>query len=1106
MLRNIPNTPIKQLFIVLIFFLFIKSKATDLVFNFQPVKLKDSQLSSKRVMALLQDSKGFIWMGTEAGVNLFDGYTYKIFKHDAKDSSSLSGDYVKTIIEDKNHNILFVTNNGVDIYNPATGKFSRLTTSESGGQPTNNFVRFAFQKRDKRIFFLSVAGIFLYDETSKTAQRLDILNLSNIQDYGEYIPNCEDNKGTYWFSFGKTLYGFDYDTRKSNTINLANLSGFEGDRIYAIYSHDDQQIGIFSDQFSYTLDIKTNTLENFSVNNMPDGLSGFKSLITMYQDSTKTVWFGTEESKIITFNPKSRSFNTYLILDENGNSHGRLRYLLLDKQGIWWLGTGQNGLYYSYANNQNSFTQFTPQSDNPNSLSGNTVSAILKDNNGLIWIGTDGGGLNLFDPSNGKFKHYFHDPNNKTSLSTNAVLTIFQDSKGRIIIGGYNGGICIYNESQDNFKCYLPDVDKPGSISFHDVRGIVEGNEGLYYLSINGGNGLEIFDLNTETFRSAVHDPSTPGKSIISRQTVTIYKDTDGSIWIGTYEGLSNYDPITETFRNFSSVIGDTTTLSHLWIYEILRDSDGILWIGTAYGLNRFNEADQTFTSFTERDGMPDNLISGITEDEDKNLWISTNKGIARLNKNTMEFRNFDASDGLKVDQFVHGSYFKDSEGQMYFGGAGGLVILNPKNFSKNNYVPPVYLTNFQLFYQDAIIGVKGSPLKQSIAYSDKVMLTHKQNIITFNYVALNYMSPQKNSYAYMMEGFDEDWIYVGSRREASYTNLSPGSYTFKVKASNNDGIWNESGTSITVIVRPPWWKTWWFRFILFSAIIWIVYSFIRIRMQANKRDKEILQSKIEAGQAEVKKQKDEIEAHLMTLQKKEIAERDSKWYNEGMTYLSDIISKNNDDVYRMAQKLILSIVEYVNASTGAFYIINDNNPKDIKLQLAGHYGIDEALVKKVFSVNEGYLGACCQEKSKILVDNLPDNYCTLESGLGKVSLKVLTLIPLMQDTNMNGIIELASIEKLPDYKIQLLEKLAENLASSIEIIKVNERMKVLVEQMNEHAEELNAQKEEMQQNLEEMMATQEEMERIKKHDKEKDEKLLEQHQFLKKKKLKKNK
>jgi PAS domain S-box-containing protein len=1101
MLRNVPNSTIKQFLIILLLLLFITSQANDLNFNFQPVKLKESQLSSKRVMALLQDSKGFIWIGTEAGVNVFDGYTYKVYKHDAKDSSSLSGDYVKNIVEDKNNNLLILSNSGVDIFNPEFGKFYRLSAQQGVNELLANSIRFIFQLKDKTIFFLSSKGLYLFNEDSKTAEKLNGINFQNLQDFGEYLPNTEDYNGVFWFAFGKLLYGYDRKNKKSISLNFDEFPEFEGEKINAIYNYDNQRLGIFSDETIYLLNPETKVLENSYVNNLPEGIPGFRTLMTMYQDSSNIVWFGTEESKIVTFNPKSSSFNTYLILDENGNSHGQLRNLIKDRQGLWWLGTRQNGLYYSYPNNQNSFTQFTPQSDNPNSLSGNTVSAIIKDNNGLLWIGTDGGGLNLYDPSTGKFKHYFHDPKNKNSLSTNAVLIIFQDSKGKIFIGGYNGGICIYNEQQDNFKCYLPDINKPGSISFHDVRGIVEGNDGLYYLSINGGNGLEIFDPNTETFRSTVYDPSTPGKSIISKQTTTVYKDLDGNIWVGTYEGLSKYDPIAETFTNYIPVAGDTTTLSHRWVYSILRDSDGILWIGTAYGLDRLNEADNSFTTFTEREGLPDNIVNCIIEDNEHNLWISTNKGISRLNKEKMEFRNFDASDGLKVEQFIRESYFKDYEGKIYFGGTGGLVILDPKNFTKNSYEPPVYLTNFQLFYQDVKIGIKGSPLEQTIAYTNKIVLTHRQNIITFSYVALNYMSPQKNSYACMMEGFDEDWIFVGSRREASYTNLSPGRYTFRVKAANNDGVWNDTGTIITVIVTPPWWKTWWFRLILFSSIIWLVYSFIKMKVQANNRDKKLLQSKIEAGQAEVKKQKDEIEAHLKTLQDKEIAERENKWYNEGMTYLSDIISKNNDDLYRMAQKLTLAIVEYVDAGIGAFFILNDEDPNNISFQLAGHYGIDEDLVKKVSSANEGYLGACYHEKRKLIIDNLPGGYVTLESGLGKVSLKVLTLIPLIQDTNLNGIIELASLEKLPDYKIVLLEKLAENLASSIEIIKVNERMKVLVEQMNAHAEELNAQKEEMQQNLEEVTATQEEMERIKLNDKEKDEKLLAQVSTLEKEK-----
>ena len=330
-----------------------------------------------------------------------------------------------------------------------------------------------------------------------------------------------------------------------------------------------------------------------------------------------------------------------------------------------------------------------------------------------------------------------------------------------------------------------------------------------------------------------------------------------------------------------------------------------------------------------------------------------------------------------------------------------------------------------------------------------------------------------------MLEGLDEDWNEVGNRREATYTNLNPGRYTFRVRATNNDGVLNEEGASIDIVISPPWWKRWWFKIVVFLLIFIFIVRIIRARESATRRDKEILRQKIEAGKLEVQKQKDEMEAQKQALTEKEAADRDNRWFNETMTQLGAVINKNTKDLYQLSRELLSEIISKIGVDLGALYVLNDQDKKDLYFELVGNYGLDESRIKTRFEINDGYIDAVFKEKTTLVIDNLPDNYVTLQSGLGETPMKYLLMIPLVQDKNLNGIIELASTHKIPEFKVDLLQKLADNLAASIEIMKINERMKEMYEELNVHTEEVNAQKEEMQQNLEEMAATQEEMERI---------------------------
>ena len=1048
----------------------------------------------------MQDSRGFIWIGTKAGLNVFDGYTYTIYKQDSKDSLSLGGDYIKTVLEDKNQKIIVNTNNTVDVYDPETGNFSHLS-SKSGETIIHNstFAIHAFQTADKTIYFTSEDELYIYDPDNTIAVQLNVLKDIGFKGQNsEYVNYCEDQSGTLWIPFGKRIAGFNKDKEETYSISLQNSDVFQGERITNIYSHSPNKLGIFSTHHHYLYDIQNEFLEEKICYNLPTSISGYNELAVLFQDEHNIIWFtNLMESDILLYNPSMESFTNFPIKDENGRDLGYLRDLVQDQQGIWWLATPNDGLYFSYPDNLNTFRHILANPNNANSLNHNAVRAIAKSMEGELWFGTDGGGINIYDPYTSNFRFYSDDPEDTTSLASNSVLTICKDSYGRMLVGGYLTGLAVYNFAQDNFYNFLPDELNPQSLAHHDVRSIAEIDDGQFLIATNGGNGLELFDINSQQIIPFNFDPNVPGGDIVSHWLLTVYKDALGDVWVGGYGGLGKFDPHTGKSENFGANDEDPGTLSNSWVYCILRDSDGILWVGTSYGLNKFNDQTKTFTQYFENDGLPNNIICGLVEDADSNLWISTSKGISRLDKKTMTFSNYNVNDGLKVDQFNQGAYFKDDNGDIYFGGNGGVVYFNPSSFKKNTYKPPVYLTDFQISYTTVEIGKKDSPLKKHIAFTHEIKLNHRQNMITFNYVALNYVSPRKNQYEYMLEGLDEGWNKVDNRQEATYTNLTPGRYTFLVRATNNDGVLNEEGKSVDIVISPPWWKRWWFRIIIFLILLYFIIRILRIRESAAHRDKEILRRKIEAGEEEVQKQKDEIEAQKQILIKKEAAEKNSRWFNEAMAHLGAIVNKNTGNLYEMGRELISEIVSHVGANLGALYVINDEDKNKMFFELVGNYGADENKLKSRFDINDGYLAAVYQEKNVLSIDNLPDGYAIMKSGLGKTDLRHLLMIPLVQDENLNGIIELASLEKIPTFKVDLLEKLADNLAASIEILKVNERMKQMYEELNAHTEELNAQKEEMQQNLEEMTATQEEIERVRHNEQLKAKELKKQNKAL---------
>ena len=567
--------------------------------------------------------------------------------------------------------------------------------------------------------------------------------------------------------------------------------------------------------------------------------------------------------------------------------------LLLDKTGALWVGANGGGLckLIWHEKSKAEFIRYQNNPANPASLSDNDVCALYQDRSGMIWVGTAGGSVNKFDPQQFELRHYRHDRSRPAGLPSNTIWTFYEDRAGVLWIGADSSLIKFarhIDQAQEIFSRFpLPSIFSPG-ISSPQVRAIWEDHAGTLWIGTIGC-GLGKFDRATEKFTFDRHDstvlnrpnniysllgdpaetlwigmnkthgaglakmwqdqrhgvqfkscfPSDNGTPDKFEWVITIHPSrTSGDLWLGLWDkGLIRFNPKLETFNRYS-------TLPQIAVLSIYEDGTGAVWLGTyGGGLKKFDPGSGTVMPYTVRGGLADNVIYGILPDDFGNLWLSTNKGISKFNPRSGRFQNFDVNDGLQSNEFNLGAALKTRNGEMYFGGNNGFNRFRPAEL--NTAPPEIVLTAFKKLNKEVLFDTPLTDLKQ-------ITLSPRDDFFTFGFAALHYKNPAKNRYAYMLEGFDRDWIHIGNKREASYTNLAPGEYTFRVKAANSDGVWNEKGLAIQIRINPPYWRTWWFVTLALIAASSIIMALHRYRVQQKLaierikfREREILQKKI---------------------------------------------------------------------------------------------------------------------------------------------------------------------------------------------------------------------------------------------------------------------
>lgn len=792
------------------------------VFRFTHLTTNDG-LSQSNVTCITQDSSGFMWFGTFNGLNRFDGYNFKTYHYSDNVDYSLSHNFISDLAVDKNGLIWIGTTDGLNRIDPLRDRIDSYNSKTDGplNFPDDQVETLLIDSENRVWAGTRNAGLILHEEGKgfyPFENKLQSPTISLLfKDRDKNIWAVHDNGAVD-----------QINTKTFNIQPIFSEKGLTPHRISAIVQSSDGDIWIGTQGDGlYRMHLSETGIRRLAHYNTRSGIFQLSSniVISLLVDREGMIWVGTEDQGIDILDPDKEllyhyehdPFNKYSL------SHNSIWSIFEDMAGNIWIGTYAHGISLLIDRNT-LFTHYMHHEGDPQSLSHNMVNGFLETTYGEIWIATDGGGLNRWDRQHDVFTH-FNKSNSR--LETDVILSLYEDNRGLLWIGTWAEGLYCLDRDGQNFTNYTEISDGLASNRVLDIEN--DGRGGLWLATF--WRGLTHFNPDD----GSVKIYNTENSGLSDNNVRVILRDNDGSLWIGTDVGLDRFDPETDTFVNYSHADDVPNSLSKGFVLSLAQMPDASVWAGTDAGLNRYDPITNTFKRYDKRDGLPDNEIKCILPGEDRTLWLSTNKGICQFDPTNKEIRLFDVSDGLQGNEFNVRSGLKLNDGQILFGGNNGFNLFQPADIRQNTYIPPVVLTDFRLFNRSVRVGAADSILQRNINYTDKITLAYDQDVFAFEFSALNYISSRDNQYAYKLEGFEDEWNQVGNSRTANYTNIDPGDYVFKVKASNNDGIWNESGRSIRIRITPPFWKTWWAYLIESLMIIGAVYFILNFFISRQK-------------------------------------------------------------------------------------------------------------------------------------------------------------------------------------------------------------------------------------------------------------------------------
>lgn len=867
----------KNIYVIIVFFFWFCSGLTSEAvkkpeFEFKHLTISDG-LSQNTVMSIMQDKYGYMWFGTQDGLNRYDGKDFKLYKHSHKNSNSIISSIIRVMIETSDGQLWVGTaSGGLSRFRRESNDFENYMYSEKDKNSLSGKDVFALFEDSKKNLWIGTqnGGLNKFNRSSKKFTRY-VFNSDNSKSISSNMVRAifEDSSGTLWVGNNTGgLNKFNPDTETFDSFCYSESGDMNDDKIITIFEYEPGilLIGTDGDGVKIFNSIQ-NKYDKKTQNTLPILLQN-ERIRNFYKDNKGVIWVATFGSGIITVKKNDKDkfiFRNYRnnIFSKTSLNNNQVLCIFMNKEGMIYFGTSGGGV--SILDKEKSFFKnFRNNPKKKNSINSRYVRSVFEDSDGSLMIGTDRDGLNILKG----------DINYKlTSFGRNRIYSILRDSYGTLWVGTYGDGLYSSEGKTRKFIRYPDNENSLKKKAMKVIKVIFEDSDKTLWIGTQA-LGINKYNRKTKKFVRYIYDEFDT-KSIGNNQIRSIDEDSSGNLWIGTWGGLNKFDKKKEEFLRIVKDKNRKNSLGSNHILSLHIDKNGIIWVGTwGAGLYRFDPIKEEWKSYTEADGFPNNVIYGILEEKsnkpDPVLWMSSNNGLIRLATKDNNYKVYDSSSGVQADEFNGGSFFQNKKGEMYFGGINGLTKFNPSAIKDNSYAPKVQISGIKVFNEYKRFDKPVEDVKE-------ITFNYDENYFSIEFILLSYRSSNQNTYKYKLDGFDKDWIDSGKRNNAGYTNLEGGSYFFLVKGANNDGLWSNKTTALKINIIPPYWSAFWFKTIAFLLILLVLLLIYKLRVRKHKLEKiklekinlnlnkEILERK------KVEEEKDKLQEKLIQSEKMEV-------------------------------------------------------------------------------------------------------------------------------------------------------------------------------------------------------------------------------------------
>ncbi|MBN2369707.1 MAG: PAS domain-containing protein [Vicinamibacteria bacterium] len=830
----------------------------------------DDGLSRNWVQCVLKDTRGFLWIGTQNGLNRYDGRKFTIYRHSPGDPHSLPSSVIGGLYEDRRGRLWIGSGwgrGGLALYDRDMDRFIRVPYGPDSGGLSGSWVHAILEDRQGRLWVGTEFGLDRVDIDKGVFRHYPLIPPHRDDDTVSVVFTLiEDRQGRIWAGTGSGLFLFDPRSGQYEGWpgRADHPNGPDRADVWDLIENDDGTLWVATiggGLFKIDPVSGRQTRHVPSVGD-PTSLSHLR-VRQLAKDTQGRLWVGTENGGLNMLDPRTGRFTRYLPDPENEDSlnSASIWALYADDQDIVWVGTYNGGLNY--------FRPFPEGIElikaRRGELSNPHVTSIMEDRHGDIWIGTDGGGLNRIDRKTGRYAHFMHDPADSGTIGADAIFDLHEDADGSIWVGGWDAGLGRLDPTSGRVTRFRHDPKDASTIISNDVWKIVELRTGE--LLVATPDGVDLFDRGARVFtRLSALYPDAGGVS-----TFTAAEDARGGLWLGRrIEGVQYIDRASGEVVEYRHDPDDLHSIGAGWVMAVYIDSRENVWFGTEGGLSCLEAGSRRLRRYSVADGLPHDSVTSIVEDLSGNLWLGTQQGLSQLIDavhlpDRPRFYNFDAHDGLQGREFTQDAAFRSASGRLYFGGERGLNVIHPENIRRNPDPPRVVLTDLKLFNRSVTPGAPGSPLDKAVTETREITLSHKDSVVTLEFAALNYLKPQKNQYAYKLDGFDADWNRIGARPTATYTSLPAGQYVFRVRASNNDGVWSDEGVALQIRVKPRWHERLSVRILLAALAMLVIAGGFRWRMGRLRTRERELARRVEEHTRDLQRLAEELEERVET-------------------------------------------------------------------------------------------------------------------------------------------------------------------------------------------------------------------------------------------------